>query len=451
MKIRFLIFVCGTTSAIASVRPSQLLFPIEDDNSGSDFHSIGLNDFTTLRDEVAQLCKKPIRNISSEFNGSKIIRIHSAGDAAAAEIDCETIHLQLRGECRMARELIQSIMLSNPLISTSLGHTLDQETYNQARIRYLNAFNILATFFKLKCYNSFEKLYQVLSEFIDAESEAKKHFPQRQLDSQTKKLFYSLQDLAACEKKRRGIATQKAFIASDTTKDLLEALAIKTSVRISPAQAAMQDGIIQRDAARDLLKKLQEPTKESINSIERIFFMAFERFVASYHRGEDNGLEEAKITLDELKKIHELKRDRYEIEGDRYRLALEKFKEATKSSEAPAGEIQVLPSENTSDYSLGKFLREEATAEKNEASSEEISRTNATPLPKIERSGKRPLNESERAVKEHLSNSQHATQPESPAERITPLSLLQSAWKNCKKAGKGAYRGTKYVWSKLPF
>ena len=451
MKLKLLILGCIATSLIPMDPPPKLLFAFEETYSQSDFHSIGLNDFILLKDEVEGLCKKPLRNISKEFNDTKILRIHSEGEIV--KMDCETIDLQLRRECLIARDILQSITVSNSVIS----HTFAQDTYNQACKRYNNAFNILAIYFNLKCYNSLEKLHQVLSEFINSESAAKQHSSKRELDPETQKLFYSLNDLAVREKERRVAITPKAFISPVTTKDLVEALAVEPNGR--PAQRAIQDGTVNRDAARALLKNLQEPTQESIDSIEIIFFMAFEHFISGYNRGADKGLHEAENVLGELKKIHDLKKNKYSIEGKRYPLAQQKFANAKTTSLAHIRDTSANRSSNASDYSLEKFLRDDATAtRKNEPSSEEVSAVTADPIKKIEplnsaRSGQRTINESEKAVKEkdEVASSQVQAQPAPSSQSATPLSLLKSAWKNCKKAGKGTGKGIKYVWNKLPF
>lgn len=463
MKLRFLIFGCVATSLISMDPPlPQLLFSLEESPQ-----TRSLQDFFELKNRAVKLCKIVPKTIPHEFD-VKILRIHSEGEVD--KLDCESINNLIRIECSHAAGLLASLGVSRSIMSSNLA----QESYDKACSRYRNAFHWIIKAFNLKCFKTMDKLHEVLAAFTEAEQNALRENSKRKLDHQTQELYDPLEKIIRrAEKKELALAP---VIAPENTKELLQKLEVPRSPSHRPkitdlSKKSLDNGNSHLKAGRDLLKSLQDPTIESYNSIEITFFLALEHFITAYIRDVNQGLENAETVLAELEAVHTLKKNKFGKEGQRLALAKEKLENAknldTKSLPIKEKELwSEEPSNSTSEttsyysdqgYSLEKYLRDDATAQKTAPSSEDVSHV-TTPSKKTKpqtpsllnstRSQESKNNESERAVKEtyELENSRNTT-----PEPTTPLSLLKSAWNNCKKAGKGTAKGVKTLWDKLPF
>lgn len=423
MKVCLSISLCFFSSLGAMDKPTgiRFLLPIDEsdrwEHVDSEFHAIGLNDFANLKDEVARLCTKPLRTISSEELKTKPMqRAQSEGHLQpdTDKLDCATIEGQIVAECKKAAEMRATISASNTLIATSLA----REEYSNIRQRYKNAFHMLTISFSLKCYNSLEKLYQTLFAFVESETAVQQRFVHYTLDSECQKLYYSLLDIVENEKARR-ITPTKFLVPQTNTKDLLSALTEPQ------AQKAFQDGIAHRDAAQALFKNFYNPTFESLDAIEKIFFMAFEFFMSGFNRGDDKGLEEATGIVEQLKKIHDIKLGTYKTQGTRYSTAKKKLEEAKQLS------LKQIREDAQSELSLEKYLRDEATEGVRSNLSESATESGKavqelTPTPTMIRS----------SASESSSS-------------FVPLSLLQSAVHKTADGGRWIYRLGKKIWKKL--
>lgn len=422
MKLKVLIFGCFISILQAMEQPPCMLLAIKE-YSSDPAYAIGLHNFIDLKDRAARLCKIVPKNISHEFD-VKIMRIHSEG--AQESLDCESINTLVHIECAHANDILKSVLVSNSIISNSLA----QETYDKARIRYQNALHHIIQAFSLKCYKTMEKLHQVLTAFTEAEQQAKQINPKRELDERTQNLYYPLEKIICKTEDKNPPVT---LIPAENTRQLVRALGVQST--------SFDNGMTHLKAGQALLKNLQDPTLESLGNIEITFFLAIEHFITSYYRDVDQGLEDAEVALQELKKIHDLKRNKFQKEGHRYTLAKNKLEEVKKSTVEPTKEDH---SNATSEYSLERFLREDATQD--DSFHKQLSKKKTPPIadPVTTHSDESKTHESEKAVKEELANSQDPT-PHSPASsNTTPLSLVKSAWKNCKK-------GSTHLWKKLPF
>lgn len=427
----FLFFLTFFSLNYTMDRSPQLLLAFEEDNSEP---KITLSDFDSLKNRAGRLCKMLPKNISSEITPN-ILRIHSEGETQ--KLDCRSIDTVVRLECSLAANIFLSVSASNSILSTSTA----QEYYDKARTHYQNALLHVIEAFKLKCYDSMEKLYQVLSAFIEAEIEATHKHSKRALDPKTQKLYHPLEKIIRRTEEASQDRPPTSLIPTDNTKDLLKALG-------SPKDSSLKNGYTYLKAGRTLLENLQDPTLESLNSIEITFFQALEHFISAYYRDINQGLQEAETALAELEKAHNIKKERFpkERSGPRYNLAKLKLESARKMS------VGLINEDQSSEYSLERFLQEDATQEKLAPSSEDVSkaatadkRKATIPLPlDSARSHESKLHESTRAVKEDFSDSESSS-------KTTPLSLLKSAWKYGKRAGKGVAHGAKSLWNKLPF
>lgn len=473
MKLRILIFICIPSSLISMDRP-PLILSLEEHSSG-DVASKSLQDFIELQERAGKLCKIVPKTISHEFD-VKILRVHSEGEVD--KLDCESINNLIRIECSQAAGVIASLDVSRSIMSSMFA----EERYDKARERYRNALHHIQVAFGLKCYKTMDKLYQVLAAFVEAEQKALRENNKRKLDPQTQTLFEPLDKIIRKEEDK----AQKVLIPIVNTQEIVGRLAVpKSPSNRSPkkigglANRSLENGNTHLKAARELLKNLQDPTLESLDNIEITLFIALEHFVTAYHRDVNQGLENAETALKELEHVHNLKKDKFGKEGKRYNLAIKKLNDA-KNLDANTSAIsaKVLASDEYSDtteqtashhsnpsYSLEQFLREDATADKTTPSSEDVS--HATTVNKKEKfSAPSPLN-SARSEKSKISDSEKAVKekddtnakeeivlfylPPRSVSRSTPLSLLKSAWKNCKEAGKGTAKGAKSLWGKLPF
>lgn len=423
MKLCLTMSLCffSLLGAMEKTTGIRFLLPIEENEQwehfDSDFHTIGLNDFANLKDEVGRLCKKPLRTISEELRIEPIQRTKSEGQIQlnADKLDCATIERQLLAECTQATQIHEAIGASNTLIATSMA----REYYGTIRQRYKNAFNMLTISFSLKCYNSLEKLYQVLLAFVESESDVKQRFVDYTLDRECQTLYYSLLDIVENEKMRRN-APAKLLVPQTNTKDLLSALSEPQ------AQKAFHDGIAHRDAAQALFKNFYNPTFESLDAIEKIFFMAFESFITGFNRGNDTGLEEAAGVVQQLRKIHDIKLGTYKTKGARYPLAKSKLEEAKQLSLKQIRE----DAQSETSVSWGTILREEATEGPRDPRSENT--------------------ESERAVIEQTPPTATALSLSSDSgSGLAPLSLLKSVASKTASGGKWVYHGCKKLWKKL--
>lgn len=434
MKLKLSIVFCFFSHVVAQETPT-LLIPITEnwEYSESDFHMIALNDFDILKDKVGALCKKPVKSISSELKEAKILRVQSEGEVK--KIDCETIELQLRAECRKAAEIVQSISVSNSLLTSTIAH----DTYNDARQRFKNAFHLLIISFGLRCYNSLEKLYQVLSAFSEAETAAKRRLVNRDLDDESKTLYYQLLDIVEQEKIRRDATTQ-LLIPIDNTKMLINALAD------SGAQKSFHDGATHFDAARSLLRSIKHPTIEGINSIEIFFFIAFEHFLTSFNRGDEKGLIEAGKVVGELKKLDEMKHNQHNQNSKRYELAKTKLEQAQQLSIEHLRSNSLDQHDSSGVSQLERHLREDATQTHPPSSTENTQAEKSF-------SEKQPGNtSSERAVRKSHKSASLATLADlnqALPPSITPLSLLKAVASAPAAGCSWIYKNCKKLWKKL--
>lgn len=460
MKLYFVFLACVSSSLISMDpnHPPQLLLPIHEPRN--------LHDFIALKDRAGRIRSIPLapRPTGSD---SKILRIHSAGEVD--QLDCESINNLIRIECSHATQILQSIAISNSVISTSLA----RENYHHALIRYQNALHHLIQAFHLKCYKTVDKLHEVLAAFIDAEEKA----PHIELDEKFQQLYEPLEKIISkAEKKAR---VRSLLIPPETTKELVGQLAVPPSPTRSAhpkrkigslAIKSLENGNAYVTAGKELLKNLQDPTLESYNTIEIHFFLALEHFITAYHRDINQGLEQAESALQELEAVHILKKNKFGKEGQRLALAQEKIARA-RSGDTKIDTLKEpnLPEESStrsisnnsaSAHSLERYLREDATQEKTAPSSEEPSQAHfesksvksSAPSPlNSGRSQSSRLHESEKAVKEKDEIESGPDFEQAGSSKITPLSLIKSAWKNCKKVGKAPYQGAHYLWKKLPF
>lgn len=423
MMLRFLIFGCSISLLQAMEQPPCMLFSISGSSSASA-HMIRLHNFIELKDRTRRLCKIVPKNIACEFD-VKIMRIHSEG--AQENLDCESINTLVRIECTQANDILQSVAVSNSIISNSLA----QEMYDKARIRYQNALHHIIQAFSLKCYKTMEKLHQVLTVFTEAEQLAKQINPKRDLDEETQNLYYPLEKIICkAEDKNQPIP----LIPQENTRQLIKALGVQ-------ANKSLENGATHLKAGQVLLKNLQDPTLESLNNIEITFFLALEHFITSYYRDIDQGLEEAEVALQELEKVHHLKKNKFQQEGHRHALAKIRLEEVKKVATEHTKEDY---SYATSEYSLERFLREDATQDDSFRNQPAKKKSLSIPYPINTPSDESKTHESEKTIKEELANSQENGLPASDPSSTTPLSLIKSAWKNYKK-------GSNYLWRKLPF
>ncbi|CAN5151954.1 hypothetical protein BH09DEP1_BH09DEP1_1000 [soil metagenome] len=433
MKLIFIIFGCLPSFVISMDSPNQLMFPLEE-NSPRTEDPANLEDFIQLQKRVGRLCKIVPKTISPDSD-VKILRIHSAGEVD--QLDCESINNLIRIECSQAVAILNSIATSNSVISSSVA----QENYHYARSRYQNALHHIIQAFALKCYKTMDKLHQVLDAFIEAEQMAQQMNISKKLDQKTQSLYHPLEKIIL-KAEAKGLPS-RGSITVDNTKELVKSLAVptikSTGVKLS-ASKSIENGNTHLKAGQQLLQNIQDPTLESLNNIEITFFLALEHFITAYYRDINQGLEEAEAALNEIEAVHTLKKNKFGKESQRYILAKEKLQNA-KDLEA-----QKIPNHDdsnaSSEYSLGKFLQDDATIDKTAASATDappviVPIVKAGELLDSARSGERTINESERATVEV---------PETPR-----FSLFKSAWENCKKAGKSPYTGIKYLWRKLPF
>jgi hypothetical protein len=467
MKLRFLIFGFIATSLISMDPPlPQLLFSLEESPQ-----TRSLQDFFELKNRTGKLCKIAPKTISPEFQ-EKILRVHSEGEVD--KLDCESINNLIRIECSQAAGLLASLGVSRSIMSSNLA----QESYDKACGRYRNALLWIIKAFNLKCFKTLDKLHEVLTAFTEAEQTALWENRNRKLDPQTQGLYDPLEKIIRkAEKKELAPAL---VIAPENTKELLQKLEVPRSPSHRPkitdlSKKSLDSGNSHLKAGRDLLKSLQDPTIESYNSIEITFFIALEHFITAYIRDVNQGLENAETALAELEAVNELKKNKFGKEGQRLALAKEKLANARNPNskslpikdkesifdEGANSTSETISHNSDQSYSIGRQLQDEATAQKTGPSSEDVSHATTqgkkanpqTPSPvNSARSEESKLHESEKAVKE-IDEIDSGTNTETvrASERTTPLSLLTSAWKSCKKAGKGTGKGIKHLWSKLPF
>lgn len=462
MKLRFLYFACISVALFSMDKPiPQLLVPLDHTEVREPRN---LHDFVILKERagrVRSIAPAPLASGSD----SKILRVHSAGEVD--KLDCESINNLIRIECAHAAQILKSVAVSNSVISTSLA----KENYRHARIRYQNALHHLIQGFHLKCYKTVDKLYEVLTDFIAAEQNG----PQSELDEKLQDLYEPLEKIISKAEKK--VRTHSALIPADTTKELLRQLAVPGSpVRKTPkkkvgslALKSLENGNAYLNAGTELLKNLQDPTLESYNTIEIHFFLALEHYITAYFRDSNQSLDHAQAALAELEAVHVLKRNKFGKEGQRLALAQEKMARARSGDikNIPSKELALIEESSTqstsgnSINSLERYLREDATQERTAPSSEEAShmaaegKSTKSDIPSPLNSGRSQsskLHESEKAVKEkdEIEENRPST-PAHHADGTGPLSLLKSAWKNCKKAGTAPYRGAKHLWKKLPF
>ena len=436
MKLRLLILGFVTTSLISMDPPPQLIFPMDiDEDSKSNDKT--LQDFVFLQQRARKLINI-VPKITSHQLDVQIARIHSEGEVVP--LDCESINSLIRRECSHATQALQAVKASHTITPSRLAY----ESYNQARMRYQNALHWIIKAFALKCYKTMDILHRVLTEFTDIETEALHIDSQRKLDQKTLELFAPLQNII----KRAEDKLEKSvpLIAVDNTRDLLQRLEVPESSSSRPpkigqlAIRSLQEGNKHLIAAKELLEKLQDPTLESLENIERTFFIAFEHYVMAYQRDTNQGLKNAKIALQEIEALETFKRNKFGKIGQRHALAKEiienaqnpearnkKNKNALAIADEASSAVSKTPSYH-SEASIVRGIREDATQDYRPVKNSDTK-----------------LRESEKAVKEK-------DEVLNPAPvRTSPLSLLKSAWKNCKKAGKGTGKGIKYVWNKLPF
>lgn len=356
--------------------------------------SIGINDLNALKDSIAKLARKPLTSLpSAPLEPQKIPRTIS--DGHLAKIDCKTLDLQINFAIREALKILEPIEGARSILT----ETITKESYQQAQKYYRNALSTLVIAFNLNCYDAFERINQVFTPFVELEYKRKNS----EIDNPTLELYYSLKEVLHQERKRRRQAdSQHLRISTHISKDL-------TEIRQDKAQKSLGNGRAFRDGVRTTRKSITNPSLEHYEFIELLTFNAFEHFITAFNCDSDAALGEAKEVLDDLKAIHDWKLKNHKIVGTRYPEALEKYNNARKS----AIEMQLI---------------EEAT-------------DNSAP-------GKK-LHESDKAVKEkdEVESSASPVQAAHPSPKTTPLSLLKSAWKNCKNTGIGV----KYLWNKLPF
>lgn len=462
MKLILLMTMTISLCLLSMDRPPSgaLLFAL-DQSSPGNAQTVNVHDFIELNERVKNLCKK-IPKITSHDLEAKIIRIHSEGDVAP--LDCDSINQLIRTECSQAKALLLCASASKSVIST----TLAEENYDQARRRFHNAFHHLIQAFALKCYKTMDTLHEVLNKFIDAEQAALYAQPKRKLDQGIQNLYPALEIIIKNAENK--IQSTVRLIEEDKTKELVRKLEVPTlrtsSDMTAQSQSSLDTANAHLNAGRALLKNLQDPSLESLDNIERTFFLALDHFITAYYRDVNQGIEDAQTALKEIENVHTLKKNKYGKEGTRYALAKEKIAHALKSSPLVVSEVKEKSpiatnlheehSNTSSDFA--KFLKEDATADDaSRKKAQYAARQAVTEAPESARSHSKPINDSERAVKDNDTLSNHEGSPASDTQESSTnhtgnrVSLFHSAWKSLKKVGKSPYRGAKYVWKKMPF